>query len=338
MGYYIIYVFDVLYYAEQRRVIAVSGKVNKKKRRRSPAFVAGLVILFLGIVILISLAMFVSFDEVTNVFEAGKVDIVLTEPDWKPQDGENIVPNEFVKKDPTVINKEETVNTYVFLKVTVPYDDDPNLKIEYAHQKDTANSGEVIYPSSDTKNSLKIPVYEFVATGKKADGTGGGKRKYNQSFLTDSTDENAQKQEVNPGWYLLKGFPEIDKQKKTYTYLYAHVRTVENSDEMMEDGAGHKVMAEVIAKQPVAYPLFNEIYLNNFRERAKDTTATSPVTAFPDPARNYSIHIEAYGIQANFLKPNNTTTTIPEEVWPYIDSNYTYNSATDTMTNNTTQP
>ena len=156
MGYYIIYVFDVLYYAEQRRVIAVSGKVNKKKRRRSPAFVAGLVILFLGIVVLISLAMFVSFDEVTNVFEAGKVDIVLTEPDWKPQDGENIVPNEFVKKDPTVINKEETVNTYVFLKVTVPYevtvpyDDDPNLKIEYAHQKYAANSGKVIYPSSGT--------------------------------------------------------------------------------------------------------------------------------------------------------------------------------------------
>lgn len=334
MGYYIIYVFDVLYYAEQRRVIAVSGKVNKKKRRRSPAFVAGLVILFLGIVILISLAMFVSFDEVTNVFEAGKVDIVLTEPDWKPQDGENIVPNEFVKKDPTVINKEETVNTYVFLKVTVPYDDDKAIEIEKKHQDDPTHSGEIIYNTS----RLKIPVYEFVATGKKAGDTDGGGRKYNQDFLTTFTDENAQKQEVNPGWYLLKGFPEIDEQKKTYTYLYAHVRTVENSDEMMVDGAGHKVMAEVIAKQTVAYPLFNEIYLNNFRERAKDTTVAPPVTAFPDPARNYSIHIEAYGIQANFLKPNNTTTTIPEEVWPYIDSNYTYNSETGTMTNNTTQP
>ena len=334
MGYYIIYVFDVLYYAEQRRVIAVSGKVNKKKRRRSPAFVAGLVILFLGIVILISLAMFVSFDEVTNVFEAGKVDIVLTEPDWKPQDGENIVPNEFVKKDPTVINKEETVNTYVFLKVTVPYDDDPNLKIEYAHQKDATHSGETIYTNT---SRLKIPVYEFVATGKKAGDTDEGERKYNQDFLTTFTPENANKQEVNPGWYLLKGFPEIDEQKKTYTYLYAHVRTVEN-DVMMVDGAGHKVMAEVIAKQPVAYPLFNEIYLNNFRERAEDTNAALPVTAFPDPARNYSIHIEAYGIQANFLKPNNTTTTIPEEVWPYIDSNYTYNSATGEMKKNTTQP
>lgn len=334
MGYYIIYVFDVLYYAEQRRVIAVSGKVNKKKRRRSPAFVAGLVILFLGIVILISLAMFVSFDEVTNVFEAGKVDIVLTEPDWKPQDGENIVPNEFVKKDPTVINKEETVTTYVFLKVTVPYDDDKAIEIEKKHQDDPTHSGEIIYTNI---SGLKIPVYEFVATGKKADGTGGGVRKYNQDFLTTFTDENAQKQEVNPGWYLLEGFPEIDEQKKAYTYLYAHVRTADNSDVMMVDG-GHKVMAEVIAKQTVAYPLFNEIYLNNFRERAKDTNATPPVTAFPDPARNYSIHIEAYGIQADFLKPNNTTTTIPEEVWPYIDSNYTYNSETGTMTKNTTQP
>ena len=100
----------------------MTTQAKKKQRRRSPGFIAGLVLLFVAIVILLTLAMFTSFDEVTNVFEAGKVDIVLTETEWKPQDGDNTVPNTFIDKNPNIINKEETVNTYVFLKVTIPYE------------------------------------------------------------------------------------------------------------------------------------------------------------------------------------------------------------------------
>ena len=64
----------------------MTTQAKKKQRRRSPGFIAGLVLLFVAIVILLTLAMFTSFDEVTNVFEAGKVDIVLTETEWKPED------------------------------------------------------------------------------------------------------------------------------------------------------------------------------------------------------------------------------------------------------------
>ena len=142
----------------------MTTQAKKKQRRRSPGFIEGLVLLFVAIVILLTLAMFTSFDEVTNVFEAGKVDIVLTETEWKPEDGDNTVPNTFIDKNPNIVNKEETVNTYVFLKVTIPYDDDPNLKIEYAHQDTEVQSGQVVYTNTAGE---KVPIYKFVATGKK---------------------------------------------------------------------------------------------------------------------------------------------------------------------------
>ncbi len=292
---------------------------NKKKRRRSPGFVAGLVILFIGIVILITLAMFTSFDEVTNVFEAGKVDIVLTEPEWNPNDSDNIVPNTVLPKNPAIVNKDETVNTYVFLKVTVPYDDSTALQIEKAKQ-DTSpaipSAGGVVYTNTDGK---KVPVYKFVATEKPTQ---------NNGSWTDPTDiyncynhdYGSPDQKTNPGWYLLKvdesgSNPIINTENKTYTYIYAYVGTTNNSSNE------NPPLCELIHGASTQYPLFNKIYMQNFRERE----------GFPG-ARSYNVTIEAFGIQANFLKPNNTTTTIPEEVWPYIDKDYTYNSATGKMT------
>ena len=318
----------------------MSEKENNKKRRRSPALVAGLVLLFLAIVILMTLAMFASFDEVTNVFEAGKVDIVLTESKWDPKDGDKVVPNDFIDKNPAIVNKEETVDTYVFMKVTVPYDDDKALQIERAHQDDQTQSGtqsgKVIYTNTD---GLKIPVFEFVTTGEKSDGTGAGIKVYNQAFIASPSEENARLQPINPGWYLIEDYKEDDPVNKTYTYLYAHVKPGTET-------SGTPELMPLIHGATTEYPLFNEIYYNNIRERELQYKVDEQghyvldgnenkivaVTPFPDPARNYSIRIEAYGIQANFLKPNNTTTMIPEEVWPYIDKSYTYDSTTGHMT------
>ena len=289
----------------------MTTQAKKKQRRRSPGFIAGLVLLFVAIVILLTLAMFTSFDEVTNVFEAGKVDIVLTETEWKPQDGDNTVPNTFIDKNPNIINKEETVNTYVFLKVTIPYDDDPALIIETAHQDTEDDSGEIVYRNSVVADELrKVPLYKFVATGKRADGTG----EPNPLILKNDsnyyiTDYNSSEQKINPGWALVNlgvdennqpiANPIVDETHKTFTYIYAHV-------------AEDELLAEVLPGQTVTYPLFNKVYLQNFREREKTQEVS---TDFPDPTRDYSIHIEAYGIQANFLKPNNTTTRDPSDVW-----------------------
>ena len=284
----------------------MTTQAKKKQRRRSPGFIAGLVLLFVAIVILLTLAMFTSFDEVTNVFEAGKVDIVLTETEWKPEDGDNTVPNTFIDKNPNIVNKEETVNTYVFLKVTIPYDDDPALIIEKAHQDTHDNSGKIAYKNSDhSVSEQKVPIYKFVATGKKADGT----EEQNPQILKN-TDYNSSKQEINPGWALVdlngSANPMVDETHKTFTYIYAHVSTTETGTN------GEPLLAEVLPGETITYPLFNKVYLQNFRERKKTQEVS---TDFPDPTRDYSIHIEAYGIQANFLKENNTTTRDPSDVW-----------------------
>ena len=63
---------------------------QKKKYKRSPTLTASIILVFLSIVLLITLAMFTSFDEVTNRLEAGKVDIVLIEPHWNPENGDEI--------------------------------------------------------------------------------------------------------------------------------------------------------------------------------------------------------------------------------------------------------
>ena len=275
----------------------MTTQAKKKQRRRSPGFIAGLVLLFVAIVILLTLAMFTSFDEVTNVFEAGKVDIVLTETEWKPQDGDNTVPNTFIDKNPNIINKEETVNTYVFLKVTIPYDDDPALIIETAHQDNDTQSGRIVYTNTA---GAKVPLYKFVATVKKDKYPEG--ESWSGDPISWSGYYNAvfasSEQKINPGWALVNlgvdennqsiANPIVDETHKTFTYIYAHVSTT-------EIGAnGEPLLAEVLPGKTITYPLFNKVYLQNFREREKTQEVS---TAFPDPTRDYSIHIEAYGIQ-----------------------------------------
>lgn len=298
---------------------------QKKKYKRSPTLTASIILVFLSIVLLITLAMFTSFDEVTNRLEAGKVDIVLIEPHWNPENGDEIVPNTFVEKDPTVKNKEETVNTYVFLEVIVPYDDDPNLIIEKAYQNGTNDenneAGKEFYvnhtPEHPDTPIYKVPYYKFVATGETI-GV--------EPYKTVSADENlsdcydsgySYKQKINDtSWKLLKGYPIDDTENKTWIYVYAYVQ--DNSD----------LLQPLIANATVQMPLFNEIYLLNFRERDRvvdEHTGTVTQTPFPDPARNYSIRINAYGMQAEFLRPNNGTTNVPEDVWLML--NPSYNSA-----------
>ncbi len=278
---------------------------DQKKYKRSPALTASIILVFLSIVLLLTLAMFTSFDEVTNRLEAGKVDIVLEEHHWNPQNGDEIVPNTFVEKDPTVRNKEETVNTYVFLEVIVPYDDDPHLIIEKAYQDDPQQAGKNIYTNT---LGAKIPYYKFVATGESI---GMDHYKiYSDNNFSNYYDHNyTNEQKVNSCWKLLTSYPKDDLQRKTWTYVYAYVQ--DNSE----------LLQPLIANATIQTPLFNEIYLLNFRER-KVTNEVS--TAFPDPARDYSIKINAYGIQAEFLKQNNLTTGVPEEVWAMLDEDYTY--------------
>lgn len=67
-----------------------------------------------------AVAYFSDGDTATNEFTVGKVSLDLQEPNWKPEDGEEIVPNQEIKKDPQI--KNDGINEeYVFVEVVVPY-------------------------------------------------------------------------------------------------------------------------------------------------------------------------------------------------------------------------
>lgn len=64
-------------------------------------------------------AYFTDTETVTNTFTLGSVEITLTEPHWKPELAEGILPGAVLAKDPRVTNVGESP-AYVFLKVEEP--------------------------------------------------------------------------------------------------------------------------------------------------------------------------------------------------------------------------
>lgn len=64
-------------------------------------------------------AYFIDRDSVTNQFTVGDVEISVEEPNWNPDNGQNITPNKEMKKDPQVTNKGAN-DAYVFVSVSIP--------------------------------------------------------------------------------------------------------------------------------------------------------------------------------------------------------------------------
>ena len=89
-------------------------RTNNKKMKKA--------VLLVGATLLLGVAgigaYFTATDTVTNTFNIEKVDVQLTEPTYV--DGQDVVPNKTITKDPTVTNIG-TADTFVFLSVKVPY-------------------------------------------------------------------------------------------------------------------------------------------------------------------------------------------------------------------------
>ena len=257
---------------------------DKNKKKRSPAMTAAIVLTFLLIVLMITLALFTSLDEVTNVFDAGKVDIVLTESEWKPEDAQNTVPEAVIPKNPKIVNKEN-VSVDVFLKVTIPYD---YMEIE----NNSGSKGSVLQSVDDTV-PVPVPLYKFIVTNDDID-------EYDQTLGIT--------QKIGKGWTLLAATdgtifdnPKLDTEKKMITYIYAH--TLESSPTSLAPLLPYD--EDNLNKCTTQYALFDKIKVMNFDESF-------------DRNRDCNIYIDAYGIQSNFLKPNNETTSDPWEVWKII--------------------
>lgn len=244
--------------------MSLFNRTNKKKR--SPALLAGIIILSVMIFIMLTLAFLTSYDEVTNVIKGGRLDIRLNETKWAPQNAVNIVPGEVIEKNPSVTNMD-SASAYVFLKVTVPYD---NLVIENS----TNNKGAEVYNQS----TGKIPLYKFVV-----------KDSNNQDTFSDTLDST---QSVNSGWKLLSGYPVDNAADKTFTYVYAHV-TDDDPNRMLS----------LLTGATTGKPLFDKIRLVNFNELKFNEN------------RDYSVKVEAVGIQTQYLISSQETTYVPEDVW-----------------------
>lgn len=254
-------------------------------KKRSPTLAAAIILGVLLVVFMVTLAFFTSFDEVTNVFGGGKLDIILTEPNWKPNEAKNIVPDKVLDKDPYITNNDNTA-AYVFLEVTMPC---AQIEVE---ENSGANKGSTIAGTGST--GVNVPLYKF---GKLNDnGTPDDKTDDTYDFDTHYTTTT---QSVNPGWVLVSGTgitenPVIDETNHVIKYVYAHVRTDDTSK-----------LCPLDKGVRTQYPLFNKIQLVNFDET--NTTVT-----------NYSVHVKAYGIQANFLSADNTND--PATVWNILNS------------------
>lgn len=57
--------------------------------------------------------------ETTNEFTVGKVDIDLTEPNWKPEENKKIEPSQVITKDPQITNNGIN-DAFVYLEVSIP--------------------------------------------------------------------------------------------------------------------------------------------------------------------------------------------------------------------------
>ena len=58
-------------------------------------------------------------DQKTNVFTVGKIDIELTETNWNPSNGQNVLPGQPIPKNPTINNIGRNA-AYVYIKVVNP--------------------------------------------------------------------------------------------------------------------------------------------------------------------------------------------------------------------------
>jgi len=104
-------------------------------------------------------------DTATNTFTVGRVSLDLVEPHYPGNDSEevrNLVPNEEVRKDPTVVN-DGVNDEYVFLEVYVPYDtalvagQDGRIE-QYTNNPDYSVNVTGYYPAGTVDKSEMLPI------------------------------------------------------------------------------------------------------------------------------------------------------------------------------------
>lgn len=174
-----------------------------------------------------------------------------------------------------------------------PYISNVDEVAAYVYLKVTVPYANLYIESSDVSDrgtelasnpGTEVPLYKF------------GTRVGNTGIYTYNTNYDAG-QNINSGWYLVGCDKDISNE--AYIYVYAHV-----------EDYGHTLLP-LIEGHTTQYPLFDTIKVMNFNEKNFDYD------------RDYSVRVEAYGIQTDYLKDGGTSTD-PLEVWKIIDPDCTW--------------
>ena len=85
---------------------------------------AGLAVCMAAIMVTgMTLAYFTDQESETNTFTVGKVDIELTEPQWKADpNNKDLIPGKTIPKDPTITVASDSETAYTFMKVQLSQD------------------------------------------------------------------------------------------------------------------------------------------------------------------------------------------------------------------------
>lgn len=139
--------------------------MNKKQKKALLGSMLALTLTTGGV-----LAYLTDTDSETNTFTVGQVEIDLTEPNWKEENGKDVTPLETIAKDPTVTNTGVN-DAFVFVEVTVPYanvitaeaDGTRNAAADTELFSYTVNEGwvEIGEAQKDTENKTVTHVYAY---------------------------------------------------------------------------------------------------------------------------------------------------------------------------------
>ena len=190
-------------------------------------------------------------DDVVNTFTIGKVDINLTEPNWKPEEGLDLEPGAEIAKDPTVTNTGKN-DAFVAVKVTgmdamaaVGFEADVNDETGAVVEGWDGSLVDGIYAyakSALAKGDASVPVFSevrFMDNGV-----------YNQSFTinevpVDETDETA------GTYFVIEG---VDKTFETEAAAREYIASLE----ALQDTTSFDLVIKAFAIQTTGFEMVTD--------------------------------------------------------------------------------
>lgn len=248
----------------------------KKRAKKRLILTSAAVLMIVAAAVGGMLAYLTDTDSVTNTFTVGEVNIDLTEPGYSSQKAQDIVPNQTIKKDPTVTNIGEN-DAIVFLKVTVPVQNVATAEL----------NGTLTEPKTgDQLTKKNQELFTMIGTSGVA---GNSQHMFNLAGTGIGWIELTGQEQVSADgttWEIFVNYSDIDKHYyedtvKYRTYVFGYNAKLKPEDDAETADTEHKTI-----------PLFDSVtFLNIVEGQIPKGT-------------ELKINVEAYAIQADCIQPD----------------------------------